>query len=315
MEVCIGMVIGFVIGLGAFAFILNRMVRSFPCPTCEGSGFHAPTANDEPVVLHIEPRARRSRKRRIESPASPPVDLFVGSTSAPSQSAAAEHPHLPKLRAFVRFGLVAARADGRIAASEKKAIREFLTETFGHDAALLRHVDPLMERTEKDTEAEVDVFAAVLSVTTEGERFTVVRFAERVLDSTGKRTAKKKQFRERLVASLNVIDPVSREAKSSVKTPTPTIDPRIVLEIDAGAELSPELIRRKYAMLSDKLNAGKATAMGTDFARLASDKRTALRTAAEALIAPFGVPLDPPAAPPPPADIRHNPDLDDIFGG
>jgi hypothetical protein len=172
-----------------------------------------------------------------------------------------------------------------------------------------------MERAEKDPDAETDVFAAVLSVTTEGERFAAIRFAERVLDSTGKRTAKKKQFRERVVRSMRVAEPVSREAKPSVTTPTSTSDPRTVLEIDPGTELSPELIRRKYAMLSDKLNAGKATAMGTDFARLASEKRTALRTAAETLIAPFGVPLDPLAAPPPPADIRHNPDLDDIFGG
>ena len=48
---------------------------------------------------------------------------------------------------------------------------------------------------------------------------------------------------------------------------------------------------------------------------MADRKRADLRRAAEALIAPFGVPLDPPAAPPQPADLRHNPDLDDVFGG
>ena len=314
MDVCIGLVIGFFVGALALNALTGYAVRKSKCPTCNGSGVFVPSVMPE-FRQRIESKRPRGSRRRTPgtSPPPPAEDLFVGSSSPPSQPAGAEHPHLPKLRAFVRFGLVAARADGRIAASEKRAIREFLTETFGHDAALLRHVDPLMERAEKDADAEVDVFAALLSVTTEGERFTAIRFAERVLDSTGKRTAKKRQFRERVVESLNAIDPVSREAKPSAAPPPP--DPRTVLEIDPDTELSPELIRRKYSLLSDKLDAGKATAMGTDFARLALEKRTALRTAAEALIAPFGVPLDPPAAPPPPADIRHNPDLDDIFGG
>ncbi len=316
MDVCIGLVIGFVIGALVLNALTGYAIRKSPCPTCKGSGVLVPSVMPE-FRQSVESKRPRGSRRRTPTPSPPPPveDLFVGSAPAPSPSGTAEHPHLPKLRAFVRFGVVAARADGRIAASEKKAIREFLTETFGHDAALLRHVDPLMERAEKDADAEVDVFAAVLSVTTQGERFTAVRFAERVLDSTGKRTAKKKQFRERVVASLQITEPVSREAKPSATTPSPTNDPRTLLDIDPGTELSPELIRRNYSLLSDKLDAGKATAMGTDFARLASEKRAALRTAAEALIAPFGVPLDPPAAPAPPADIRHNPDLDDIFGG
>jgi hypothetical protein len=87
-----------------------------------------------------------------------------------------------------------------------------------------------------------------------------------------------------------------------------------VLEIEPGVELSAELIRRRFALLTDKLDPAKATALGPEFARLADQKRAAVRAAAEALIAPFGVPLDPPAAPPPPADPRHNPDLDDVFG-
>ena len=47
---------------------------------------------------------------------------------------------------------------------------------------------------------------------------------------------------------------------------------------------------------------------------MADDKRARLRAAAEDLLRPFAAPLDPPAPPAPPADIRHNPDLDDVFG-
>ncbi len=53
--------------------------------------------------------------------------------------------------------------------------------------------------------------------------------------------------------------------------------------------------------------------MGTEFAKLAEEKRATLKAAAEELLAPLGEPLEKPTAPPP-ADLRHNPDLDDAFG-
>ena len=91
-------------------------------------------------------------------------------------------------------------------------------------------------------------------------------------------------------------------------------DPRAVLDIHPGAELTVELVRRKFALAVDKLDPAKAAALGDEFARLAAAKRAAARAAAEALLAPLGAPLDPPPAPPPPADPRHNPDLDAVFG-
>ena len=91
-------------------------------------------------------------------------------------------------------------------------------------------------------------------------------------------------------------------------------EPRQVLDIAASVELSPELIRRKVALLTDPLDPTRAAALGPEFAKLADQKRAAIRAAGEALVAAFGVPLDPPAAPPPPADPRHNPALDDAFG-
>ena len=90
-------------------------------------------------------------------------------------------------------------------------------------------------------------------------------------------------------------------------------DPRAVLDIDPTTPLDPDLIRRRYQLLTDRLDPAKAAAFGPEFARMAEEKRARIRAAAEALIAPFGEPLEKPAAPPP-ADLRHNPDLDDVFG-
>jgi hypothetical protein len=48
--------------------------------------------------------------------------------------------------------------------------------------------------------------------------------------------------------------------------------------------------------------------------RLAAMKREKAEAAALALLKPIGASLAPPAEPPPPADLRHNPDLDAVFG-
>ena len=90
-------------------------------------------------------------------------------------------------------------------------------------------------------------------------------------------------------------------------------DPRAVLDIAPGTPLDPDLIRRRYALLTEKLDPAKAASFGPDFARMAEEKRSSIRAAAEALIAPFNQLLEK-AAPPTPTELRHNPDLDDVFG-
>ena len=88
-----------------------------------------------------------------------------------------------------------------------------------------------------------------------------------------------------------------------------------ILEIDPASKLSVELIRRRYLILTERADPAKAAALGPDFAVMAEAKRADLRKAALALIAPYGEPLDPPPAAVKSSDIRHNPDLDDVFGG
>lgn len=249
-----------------------------------------------------------------------PADLFRAALGEPKPPpvAVGEHPQLTKLRAYIRLGLLAAKADGRIAKSERLALREFLAEKFGHDAALVRHFDPLLEQVEKALPAEADVLAEVRALTSLDERPELFALAERVAVSSGERNPRKIDFLARVAQALGITPTARLSAQAATvaaKPAPPATSPRAELEIPAAAELSVELIRRKYALLADRLDPAKAAALGADFAHLANDKRIALRRAAEELLAPFNAPLEKPAAPPPPADLRHNPDLDDVFGG
>src|SRR5207248_2895124 len=88
---------------------------------------------------------------RLASPSRASADLFRAELQKPanaSDTKPTEHPWLPKMRAVAGFAFVVAKSDGRVAEAERKAIRDFLAARFGHDAVLVRHIDPLMQQTE-----------------------------------------------------------------------------------------------------------------------------------------------------------------------
>ena len=139
--------------------VMNR-----PLPTGEPPAAAIPEAKlvprpnpPAPPVAAGRPVAARSAPPpavfppTAESAAKPAVaDVFaaeLATANAAPASAADTHPDLPRLWAYARFGFVVARADGRVAQAETKVIRSFLDETFGHDPVLVRHIDPLLERT------------------------------------------------------------------------------------------------------------------------------------------------------------------------
>lgn len=432
----------------------------------------APAAPAVPVG-HVPQAAKPVEARAPAPPTPPPVVNPLPAWVRDNIPVEAPHPWLAKMRAITRFAFVIAKADGRVAQAERKAIRAFLEQKFGHDGVLVRHIDPLMEHVEAAVPTEAEAVTDIRLVTTDAERRELYAWAERIADAAGERNQREQDTLERLAAAFDLkrppmtpasapptapppvappvasvpepveakpepvpqpqppaesapvkklrayarfaasvgrsmnrvgpaevavirafleskfkrstvtrghIEPILAEALAApppeaevipfVRSitngadklelhqlaeriavasappdrvawetlarvaasfdlpapPTPPaapvglaepepLDPRAVLEIDRDTPLSPELIRRRFALLGDKLDPAKAAALGPEFARLAEEKRTALRAAAEALMAPFGEPLEKPAAEPPPADIRHNPDLDDIFGG
>lgn len=284
-----------------------------PVPVAPGA-----LAVARPAALPVARAPSPALPQAVAPPA--PTDLFraeLASPAAPAGSSPA-HPLLPKLRAYARFMFAVARADGRVARAEKKVIRDYLGRAFGHDPVLARHIDPVMEQAEAAVLPEADAVAAVVAVTTAGEQSELLALAGRIVDASGDRNQREQDAINRIAAAFGQASPILPTSQAPAPLPPPPAppapDPRAVLEIEPGTELSPELIRRRYTLLSDKLDPAKAAALGPEFAAMAGGKRTKVRAAAEALIAPFGVPLDPPAAPPPPADLRHNPDLDDVFG-
>jgi hypothetical protein len=118
--------------------------------------------------------------------------------------------------------------------------------------------------------------------------------------------------KRRLLPDWVAVDLAPAPPAPAEPTPAPG-DPRQLLEIDPGAAVTADLVRRQFRKLSERLDPAKMAALGREFADMAEVKRRQLRIAAEALIAPLGESLDLPD-PPPSADLRHNPDLDDVFG-
>jgi hypothetical protein len=88
-----------------------------------------------------------------------------------------------------------------------------------------------------------------------------------------------------------------------------------LLDIPAGAPLSADLVRRQWNLLSERLAPEKVASLGPEFVKLAEAKLAALRQGAESLLETMGEKLETKPATPPVQDLRHNPDLDDVFGG
>lgn len=291
-----------------------------------------------PVATSVS--ARPALPPPVEASTTRPADLFQAALAAPARSAnsSVDHPNLHRLRVLTRFGFVVAKADGRVAKAERAAIRSFLADLFGHDPMLVRHIDPTIEQVESAVPTEEVVVREVVAVLTDpAARQAVCAAAERIADASGERNRREVALLARVRAALDVATEPTRtggmggpppdsqrsgdtdaDAPHVIGPPTGAAaepDPRTVLEIEPGVELTAELIRRRYTLLTDRADPAKAAVIGPEFEQLAVRKRATIRLAAETLIARFGLPLDPPAAPPPPPDLRHNPDLDDIFGG
>ena len=249
-----------------------------------------------------------------------PKDLFEDmlGQSKSSATTSAEPAGLATMKALARFGFLIAKADGRIAQAERRTVREYLEHKFGGDPVLVRYLDVTMEEVEKAIPTEADAVAGVIGAVAEKERVEVYAWAELISDASGERNAKELELLARVRASLGVLaSRVSDDAGSSPDTRPITgaarQDPRTLLDIAPDTPLSVELIRRRYALLSEKLDPAKAAAMGAEFAAMAADKRAKLKAAAEELLTPFGEPLEKPTAPPS-TELRPNQDLDDAFG-
>lgn len=254
---------------------------------------------------------------------SPTVEAMPGEAKPVTPTAAdaresavpAENKDLDRLRIYARFAFVIARADGRVTVAEKKEIRSFLYEQFEGDTRLARHIDAIIEQCENPPPVEADVVAELRTLTNHDQQSVLLSAARRIADCSGDRNQKEQIVIDRIATAFG-LSGTAATPSSSVNVP-PATDDRTVLGIPADAKLSPELVRRRFNILTDQFDPAKAAGLGEEFVAMATAKRDAVKSSAERLMAQLGESLTPPAAPPPPpppSDIRYNPDLDAIFG-
>jgi tellurite resistance protein len=110
------------------------------------------------------------------------------------------------------------------------------------------------------------------------------------------------------------VRPVGKALTSSLPQPPSRQQLLAWLEIDLQTPLSPDLIRRHYTRLVEKFAPEKMQNMGPEFVAVAQQKRQQIEQAARTLIAPWKEELVVPVGSPTAQDLRHNPDLDALFG-
>ncbi len=135
-------------------------------------------------------------------------------------------PSVACLRAVCRFGILVAKADGRMANAERTVIRNHLGQAFASDTVALRFIDVEMEEASKLTLNEADVIAGVQALSP-ADRRELLALANRISSAAGQVSAKEQQLLARLQAALGEPAPVP---------PPPVIptDPRHNPDLDAA---------------------------------------------------------------------------------
>ncbi|WP_020472238.1 TerB family tellurite resistance protein [Zavarzinella formosa] len=241
-------------------------------------------------------------------------------------------PHAPPtpieiLRAIAGLGLAIAKADGRVAASERKQLGLFLERRFAPMPELKAALPALTATESAEILSLSDALADVKRLVPSPQFSDIYLMACSVADAAGDRNAKEIACLAEVKTALGLSDvptpkpaeppiPVNvPKAESSTSPEMTDASARQTLEICENIPLSADLIRRQFRLLSERYEHSRFASTDAEFARLAEVKRKSVRTAAEWLIRAFDVPLEPPDQPKPPADDRYNPDLDAVFGG
>lgn len=304
----------------------------------------APSPSSPPVPTGRKERELKARSggsayktkidsRRDELPLS--GDLLQELLNNPSTLA---QPTAPKrtiqsdrLEAFTRFGVMVALADGRAAQIELRVVRRFLTEIFGQDPELVRRFDPLIESCTVSKPHEATTLGDAMRLASSPEELNrLYRWAVEITDASSGRNDREAGLLARIATAWAIVaesapqsglrnEPYKSKALPEPVEATPPSeasphDPKSELEIPRDAIVTVELVRRRFRMAIDRLDANRLDELGAEFAKLASVKRERLRQAAETLMLPFSASLEEPQAERITTDIRHNPDLDDVFG-
>ena len=205
-------------------------------------------------------------------------------------------PGVARLQAYCNFALVVAKADGRIAQAERATIRSYLGDLYSSDAACSCGTSIRNSKSPRRTCPKKPMQLPTIQSLASEERLAqaFIVFAQQIAVATGEPTEKENQFLARLATTLEFRAAPEVKASAPRRRPPVIVAPpstaRDVLGIPEKAELSVDLIRRKYTMLSEQINPEKAASLGPEFAKMAEAKRAAVKAAAEELLAPFNAP-------------------------
>jgi tellurite resistance protein len=291
----------------------------------------APLAQPAPMPRATPARRRPERVRAPEAEVVPsrtiPPAREPAPVAAPMATIAAPPPDrsLDMLELTVQLLLAVARTDGRVAERERRLIEDHLRRRYEYSQALHNRAKALFAHYES---AQIDIDRCLRDI---GELFSMphrtalVQVACEVAASTSGVNQRESSLLNRICTRLGISMPAG-PAPTAMDEPAPAPPPKFAavtneeewlatLEIAAGLQWSADLVRRQYHLLTARFEPAKVRTMGPEFAAMAEQKRAAVREAAEGLLRKCGLPLEeaPPATPP--AELRHNPDLDALFGG
>jgi tellurite resistance protein len=287
-----------------------------------GAPSNAPAAPAN-IVPALALPASHSMRPLSRSPASPPPV-----SDAPRSSSRMDFADA-MLEITIKFAFAVARIDGRVARKEKALIRQIMVDRYSHDQATWNRAKAFMAQYET---MAIDVEDCIRQVKKEfpTTQRGLLELACQIAGAAGPMNEREIALLDRLSREWDIpwARPVKKSAADSpapapplqvplpklASTPAEATDPRLLLEIDTAVPLSVELIRRQYNLLAARLAPEKIQGLGGEFEIMAKSKRVAIRAAADALLGQFGEPLQLPAQPVGPAELRPNPDLDALFG-
>lgn len=295
---------------------------------------------DVDVTLHAA--AERARAALRQRPPAPPAAVRAEpvrrtpavaqawSVPAAAPASAVQKADFPLvlMELTVQLAFATARADGRIARNERELIEEHIRRRYAYDPVLFNRARAFCAQYES---AAIDLDACLTRITTTCAprlRRALVELCRQVAEATNDTSKRETAFLEKVAQRLGVplpeptlnvgagFQPAQSDRLETCRhEPAPTNDQhRAALEIAPELPLTADLVRRQYHLLQERYTPEKLQAMGPDFVSMATRKRDAARAAAVALLESFGEKLDAAPPPAPPQDLRHNPDLDALFG-
>lgn len=271
-------------------------------------------------------------------------DLFLGSHSSVSSTKAPDRPKakpteappmvqpvIPSAldqeaafhRAAIAFGCAMARVHGRFSKAEKEVIYEYIQKKAMSNEVLRNRCLGWLAQYEReaiDWQNQLDQMEHWL---TAEQRQEVLDLATAVAEATGGIQLEEAELLSKLRQRWSITPPTmasipaSAQKSESIKQTHGTYaeeSPRKLLEIPDEAKLTPELIRRQYNLLSQRLDPKRAANIDPEVAALVEQKRAKVEQAARQLLASLGEPWEVPQEPEKPKDLRYNPDLDELFG-